>query len=145
MKRRLIMMILPACLALMVGAGSALADVTGQIDANIPFQFHIGNTTLPAGKYIFHMMNGTDLMIMTVRSADDKYAQEFMVRPSLASTVPNHSFVEFKRYGHEEFLKRLFEAGAPTGAAVDESSREESRQMKRGVKGISHTQPAHKE
>jgi len=138
-------MILPACLALMLGTGTAMADITGQIDADIPFQFHIGNTTLPAGKYIFHMMNGSDLMIMTVRSADNKFGQEFLVRTALAPTIPKHSEIIFKRYGHEEFLRRFFQGGAQTGAAVDESSREESRLQKKGVKGLTHSQPVHKE
>jgi hypothetical protein len=140
--RRLMIMTMPVCLALMLGAQIAMADITGQVDANIPFSFHIGNTTLPAGKYVFRMMNGSDLMIMTVRSADNKYAQEFLVRPSLAPTVPSHSELIFKRYGHEEFLKKIFETGAQTGVAVDESSRAESRLQKKGTKGVTHSQSA---
>lgn len=143
--RRLMVMTLPACLALMLGAGTAMADITGQIDANIPFQFHIGNTTLPAGKYIFHMLNGSDLMVMTVSSADNRIGQEFLVRTALAPKIPQHAGLEFNRYGHEEFLRRIFEAGAQTGAAVDESSREKSRLQKKGMHPYTHSQPAQKE
>jgi len=124
---------------LILCAGTAKADITGQVDANIPFQFHVGNTTLPAGKYVFRMMNGTDLMVMTVTSEDNKIAEEFLVRTALATKTPQHSELTFKRYGHEEFLRRIFQGGAQTGAAVDEPSREELRLQKKGVHPIIHS------
>lgn len=137
--RRLITIVLPSCLALVLCAGAAKADITGQIEVNIPFQFHVANTTLPGGKYVFRMMGGTDLTVMTVTSADGKTAEEFLVGAASATKTPQHTELIFHRYGHEEFLREIFQGGAQTGAAVEEPAREELRLQKKGVHPFVHS------
>ena len=137
--RRLITITLPSCLALILCAGMAKAEITGEIDADIPFQFHVANTTLPAGNYVFRMISGTDMRAMTVTGEDGKTAVEFLVGASIAEKRPPHSVLVFKRYGHEEFLGKIFEGGSETGVEVAEPAREELRLQKKGMHPVVHS------
>ncbi len=137
--RRLIAMVLPSCLALIFCAGTTKADITGQIYATIPFQFHVANTTLPAGKYVLRMLGGSDLSIMTITSADNKITEEFFVRQAFATKKPQRSELVFSRYGQEEFLRRIFGEDSQNGEAVDETAREELRLQKKGVHPFVHS------
>lgn len=33
------------------------AQIVGDMEANIPFQFHAGNSKLPPGKYVIHVLD----------------------------------------------------------------------------------------
>jgi hypothetical protein len=60
-----------ACVfALTMYASKADAQIVGDMEANIPFQFHAGNTKLPPGKYVVHALEDSDLTMMEISSAD---------------------------------------------------------------------------
>src|SRR5882757_6162344 len=62
--------------ALMVCPSKAPAQIIGNLEVNIPFQFHAGNAKLPPGKYIIHMLDNSDLTIMEISSAVPKSTYE---------------------------------------------------------------------
>ena len=37
------------------------AQTVGALEANIPFAFHAGNTKLPPGKYVIHVLDDSNL------------------------------------------------------------------------------------
>jgi hypothetical protein len=45
------------------------AQLVGSMEADIPFQFHAGDTKLPAGKYVIRMLDDSDLTIMEIQQA----------------------------------------------------------------------------
>ena len=45
----------------------AQAQITGDLEADIPFQFHVGNVKLPPGKYTIHVLDDSDLTMMEIR------------------------------------------------------------------------------
>ena len=49
--RQLLSSLALSALTLTIFAGKAHAQIVGNLDADIPFQFHVGNTVLPAGSY----------------------------------------------------------------------------------------------
>jgi hypothetical protein len=116
------------------------AQITNQIQANISHPFVIGNTTLPPGQYDFRMLPGSDLTVMTVRSADNKIGEEFLVRTSQDTTTPQHSELVFNRYGDKEFLSKIYEGGSRIGVAVVEPSRQELRLQKQGQQPVEHAE-----
>ena len=60
-----------ACVfALTMYPTKADAQIVGDMEANIPFQFHAGNTKLPPGKYVVHVLEGSDLTMMEISNAD---------------------------------------------------------------------------
>jgi hypothetical protein len=101
--------------------GKAQAQVVGNLEADIPFQFYAGNTELPPGKYIIHVLDDSDLMTMEISSADGKMSALFDVRDAEAKSAPAGNELIFNKYGNRYFLAKLFDDSNPTGSAVIES------------------------
>ena len=97
------------------------AQIVGDMEANIPFQFHVGNTKLPPGKYVIHVLDDSDLTMMEISSADGSTSALFQVRPAEASSAPAKSELIFNKYGNRYFLAQLFDEGNPSGSTVIES------------------------
>jgi hypothetical protein len=111
-----------ACVfALTLYPTKADAQIVGDVEANIPFQFHVGNTKLPPGKYVIHVLEDSDLTMMEISSADGSTSALFQVRPAEASSTPAKSELIFNKYGNRYFLAQLFDEGNPSGSTVIES------------------------
>jgi hypothetical protein len=113
-------------LALTIGASKANAQITDDLEVNIPFQFHAGDTKLPAGEYRIHMLENSDLAIMEIVSADGSTTALFQVRESEANSAPAKNELIFNKYGNRYFLAKLFEEGNDTGSQVAESRYEKA-------------------
>jgi hypothetical protein len=107
-----------------------------RITADIPFEFSLGDKTLPAGKYSFGRIrqNSDD----TVLSVDDMRGHWKAIRASssvqtLSST--NKAQIVFQRYGNEYFLSQVWAAGASTGRQFMKSRRERELQRDLAAKG----------
>lgn len=129
---------------LVLAAPTVHAQITAQIDANLHHSFIVGNTTLPPGRYVFHMLSQSDLQIMTVSSAAGGASAEFLVRTSDDSHTPRHSELVFNRYGTKEFLTHIYQAGSKVGVTIDDASREEGRLKKQGQNPTPHTEEQEK-
>jgi hypothetical protein len=117
--------------ALTIFAGNAHAQIVGDLDADIPFQFHVGNKELPAGKYRIHMVNNSDLTAMEIISADDSTSALFRVQETDANSAPTKSELIFNKYGNRYFLAELFDEGNPSGSELIESAYE--KQISKGA------------
>lgn len=126
--------------ALCVSARISQAQITEDIVANISHSFIVNNTTLPPGKYTFHMIHQTEETVMRVSSADGRKVTDFMVRDSIDDHLPMHSELVFNRYGNKEFLTRLYEAGTKTGAAVINISKDETDLTAHGQAATTHSE-----
>jgi hypothetical protein len=125
---------------LILVAPAAHAIIEGHIDADITHPFIVANTTLPAGHYVFRMLPGSDLQLMTIASKDGNTSVEVMVRPSVDSHTPQHTDLVFNRYGKKEILKDIYESGQKTGVAIADASHEEAQLQKQGDKPFQHTE-----
>lgn len=125
---------------LTMGAQLSSAQIVNAVKANLAHRFTVGNATLPPGQYTFRVMQGTDMMVMTVTSADGNTSDEFLVREATTPNTPKHTELVFNRYGTHEFLTKIFEKGSKIGEAVVEPSREELRLQKQGQHPIEHVE-----
>ncbi|MBV8073234.1 MAG: hypothetical protein JO270_25275 [Acidobacteriaceae bacterium] len=125
-------------------AHSANAQITDQVEATIPHSFVVGTKTLPPGKYVFQMQQGSSGGVMTVTSADGKDSDMFTVRESQARSVPAHTELVFRRYGDQEFLTKIYEGGNRLGVAVAGQSKMEKELVAQGQKATEHTETAGK-
>jgi hypothetical protein len=139
--RRHKIIVFSAFLALLSSAPILKAQIRSSIEATIHHKFTIVNTTLPPGKYVFRMMSGTDMTVMTVTSENGNTAVEFLVNQSYSPTVPQHSELVFNRYDHREILEKIYQGGSRLGVAVAEPSRAELREQEKGVHPVTHTEP----
>jgi hypothetical protein len=124
-------------LALTIGASKAKAQITDTLEVNIPFQFHAGDTKLPAGEYRIHMLENSDLAVMEIVSADGSTSALFEVRESEANSAPAKNELIFNKYGNRYFLAKLYEEGNASGSQVAES-RYEKAISKEGVAAQEH-------
>jgi hypothetical protein len=120
----------------------AQAQIIGEMEANIPFQFHAGNVRLPAGRYFIHVLDNTDLTVMEISSADGTTTALFDVQVAQANSAPAKSELIFNKYGNRYFLAKVFEEGNQSGSEVPES-RYEKRVGKAALEAQEHV-PAHR-
>jgi hypothetical protein len=110
--------------AAMIYPNPAHAQLVGTMEADIPFQFHAGDTKLPAGKYVIRMLDDSDLTIMEISRPDGSVAALFQVHSAEANSTPRKSELIFNKYGNRYFLNKLFDEGEPSGSQVVESNYE---------------------
>ncbi len=107
--------------ALTIYPSKAHAQIVGDLEVNIPFQFHAGNAKLPAGQYRIHVLDDSDLSVMEISSSDGSTSALFQVQATDANSAPAKSELIFNKYGNRYFLAKLFDEGNPSGSQVVES------------------------
>jgi len=128
--------------ALTTYSSKAEAQIVGNLEVDIPFQFHAGNSQLPPGKYIIHALDNSDLTIMEISSADGKMSALFDVREAEANSAPARNELVFNKYGNRYFLAKLFDESNRDGSAVVES-RYEKRIDKATAQAQEHVPARH--
>jgi hypothetical protein len=109
---------------LTIGASKANAQIVDGLTANIPFEFHVGDTTFSAGDYRIHMLDDSNLTVMEISRLDGSDATMFQVQQADAKSVPTESELIFNKYGNEYFLAELFEGGEQSGSQLPKSRHE---------------------
>jgi hypothetical protein len=129
-------------LALVITPAKSHAQITGNIEANIPFQFHVGDAKLPAGKYLIRMLDDSDLTVMEISSVDGSISALFDVEAIQTSSVPAKTELIFNKYGNSYHLARLFDGGNADGSRVV-ASRYEKRVSKETAATEEHVVASH--
>jgi hypothetical protein len=142
-RQHLLSLFIALAFALTIYPSKAQAQIVGNLEVNIPFQFHAGNTQLPPGKYVIHMLDDSDLTVMEISSADDSASALFEVQAAEANSAPAQSELIFNKYGNRYFLAKLFDEGNPSGSKVLES-RYEKRISKAGTATQEHVSAHHR-
>jgi hypothetical protein len=141
--RNLLSLFAALAFTLSLSPTKAHAQIIGDLEANIPFQFHAGDAKLPAGKYIIHHVDNGDLLMMEITSVDGSTSALFDVHDAEANSTPTKSELIFNKYGNRYFLAKLFDEGNPNGSTVDES-RYEKRVSEAAVEAQAHVPALHR-
>ena len=123
---QLLSLFIALIVVLTIHPDKAQAQIIGNLEVNIPFQFHAGNAKLPPGKYVIHTLDQSDLTVMEISSADGSTSAVFEVQTAEANSAPGKSEVTFNKYGDHYFLAKLFDEGNPSGSRAVESRYEKS-------------------
>jgi hypothetical protein len=99
-------------LAAMAGSGLQ-AQVL--LEANVPFEFRMGEVNFPAGDYEFKC-SGHLLAVHQERG--DRSTAMSLTLPVSRMKAPETGVVEFKRYGDTYFLAKIWSPNSPDGAAL---------------------------
>jgi hypothetical protein len=118
--------------ALTIHPVKAHAQIIGELEVNIPFQFYAGNAKLPAGKYVLHMLDNSNLTVMEISNADGSTSALFEVQDAESNSVPPKNELIFNKYGNRYFLTKIFDEGNPDGSRVPESSYEKRVSQRTG-------------
>jgi hypothetical protein len=132
---KLLLLFIAFIFALALHTEKAQAQIIGRLEADIPFQFNVSNTELPAGKYFIRVLDDSNLTMMEISSADGSTTTLFNVLSAEANATPDKSELTFNKYGDRYFLATMFEEGNPDGSQVVES-----RDEKKMAKGAGESQ-----
>jgi hypothetical protein len=104
----------------------AHAQVTSPIRGNIPFDFQVGNTVLPAGTYVVSRLSTSNPQgVLTLRGLHQKQGKTIMFSTDLtqANSGQNTKLV-FHRYGSTYFLSQVWQGFGQIGNALYPSKTE---------------------
>ena len=105
---------------------SAKAQTNGRMAliANIPFQFSIGNKSLPAGEYtVQSISDDSSYVVLRIQSRDGK-TSAMLLTSTVKGKAPARSRLVFHRYGDRYYLRQVWVGGDSTGLEARKSRAE---------------------
>jgi hypothetical protein len=118
MSRRLPVAMVLGSLVLM-GTGRAYAQGVESVRAKIPFDFRVGQATLPAGEYRLSYDPAEAQGVLAVQSADGRKDAFVMTEPvDVKHGTPKTNRLVFEREGTSYVLSEVFTADSSLGLEV---------------------------
>ena len=109
-------------LGLLLATASAYAQ-TGVMKANVPFNFIVDKTDVPAGQYLIQGV-GTTGTAMAIESSDRSLVKLVLPIACESSQAQEKSKLVFHRYGDQYFLAQIWTEGDNRGSELPKSQRE---------------------
>jgi len=130
MKRHLSIPMAIIILAGVLTAGAQAQTSSAQkVIATIPFEFNVGETRLPAGKYTITVANPTsDRKILQIRNANGR-SSAMVVTTNVLGNAADDTKVVFHRYGDRYFFAQAQIAGDATSLAAIKSKAERAEKQ----------------
>ena len=109
-------------LGLLLATASASAQ-TAPLKANIPFNFIVNKTTLPAGEYTLQRL-GSSQTIMLIQNTESQITKVVLPNACASQHPSERTKLVFRRYGDRYFLAQIWTAGANRGRELPKSKLE---------------------
>jgi hypothetical protein len=126
MKKKLYMVVTIMALLAVAGLSSANAQTQSsvQLKANIPFEFNVGNQTMPAGEYTVRCTNpSSDMKVLQLRSSDGH--ESVLVRTSsVIGKLQDGARLVFYRYDDQYFFAQAWLPSDSIGMQAPKSRKE---------------------
>ncbi len=106
-------------LVLMAGLAPVYAQSSANARFQIPFEFVVGNLTLPAGDYRVEYVAQTSTM--TIANANGKLTTMVLSNPISGNSIPSKCKMVFNRYGAKYFLSQMWISNNDRGRAITRS------------------------
>ena len=116
------MLMLIVAVALATAVVSANAQSSSKVISNIPFEFVVGDKTLPAGEYSVRPATASGNALM-IQGADNGKVAIRMTGPTAQRKNNTHARLVFHRYGANYFLAEVWN-GESTGFQLLKSKQE---------------------
>lgn len=106
----------------LITAAGALAQGGGVMKVDIPFDFHVGGTVLPAGRYDVHpqQMPG----VLFIRSVTGKTGVMILTIAAESGKNRDSAGLAFNRYDNAYFLSRVWTSGSSVGGEIPKTKLE---------------------
>jgi hypothetical protein len=119
-------------------ATSAFAQTDGQTVIDIPFNFNVGQKTLPAGKYIIQPNKRDSMSVWVVKNRETNESALIITNNVDANEVPQATKVVFNRYDDLYFLSQFWTAGSIRGREIPVSKQERGLEKTLAAKKQEH-------
>ncbi len=107
------------------------AGLSGRVNANIPFDFTVGNKEFKAGRYsVDRLFASSTSDTLIIRSADNSEAANFNVN-KVNGKGSSQARLVFRRYGNQYFLGQIFDGQSSEGYGLLKSKAEREVAKKR--------------
>ena len=113
-------------LLLLFTFSSAFGQSYRQTIIHIPFNFTVGEKTMPAGKYVIEQNRKDSDLVWVIRHEDNVGNALVLTRPVRANETVEETKLVFHQYDDLYFLAEFWTPGSNTGRAIQTSSREKS-------------------
>lgn len=129
-------------IALLVLMGSMAVAAAAQgngrkyLVANIPFQFNVGDATLPAGEYTVAQINpASDQVVLQIRAID---GSRTAIVPMISKTRKTNAGagLVFNRYGNKYFFAQAWVDGESEGLSTLRSRTERATKTELSALGV---------
>jgi hypothetical protein len=118
MKKKLFYLLLGAIL---IGGGlKGEAQMSEQVNATIPFQFHAGGKQLPAGKYTIRSISTADGSLMQIESVDGHCSALFETEQSDINSTDKSNELVFHQVGGDYILSEIVDGDKGIGAEISD-------------------------
>ena len=119
---------------LFTNAAHAQTSSQQRVIAQIPFAFTAGKTSLPAGKYIFTVVNpASDRKVLQIRSVDGR-ASAMILTNTVKGIVTENAKLVFERYDERYVFTHAQMAGEATSFEALWSSSERKQMIAKAAK-----------
>jgi hypothetical protein len=113
---------------------SAVVSANGQsraIRGNVPFEFIVGDKSLPAGEYMVKSMTSGGEVI-SIADSDAQRSTLRLTNNLVSKGKPPSARLIFHRYGNQNFLAEVW-SGEATGKQLKKSSQERALEREQGA------------
>ncbi len=135
----------PRAFVVALGVGvAALAGVRPtaalptRMDVHVPFAFHVGQASLPAGEYFIEPYSAMNPSVLLIRSIDGRHAAFILARPG-ESPLPTKDELIFERSASQVTLQavsftggKTVVVGQPAAATAEASAKSAGTPSNRG-------------
>ena len=118
-------------LLLTVSSVSVFGQSDRQTVVNIPFNFIVGDKSLPAGQYVIQRNKRDSDTVWTITTKDSGVTRKlFLTVPVRSNDTQQDTKLVFSRYEDYYFLTAFWTAGDNTGRELQRSDREKNLDQK---------------
>jgi hypothetical protein len=103
-------------------SGAMAQGQPGDVLANVPFSFLVGNHQMPPGRYLVTKAGNGFLRILDIK---DAHYQLFMAVNGVQSSAPQTPKLVFHRYGDSYFLAEVWNGNGNLGRQLPRSKGEQ--------------------
>ena len=133
MKKQAYMIVATLVLTTVAGLSSTKAQISSNpaMVANIPFEFSVGDKTLPAGEYTVRCINSNSATkVLQIRSTTGS-ASALVMTDSVIGKIKDNSQLVFHRYGNEYVFAQAWMPADSVGMQAPKSRRVKDHELAR--------------
>jgi len=129
--------------ALMIGTLASTQSASAEsrevlATLTIPFAFHMGDQTMPAGWYRVDLVSSHLVQL----HGPDHVLSSVVMNSAIKTHAPDHGTIVFDRYGDSYFLRQIWTAGNTNGLEYRQTRAEKNSLLAKDRKSRSSTQLA---
>lgn len=130
MRKQALMSVATVALFGLLSAGASAQAPNNTMKFHVPFDFTVGQQTLPAGEYVVSFLGrDSNLPAVLIKSGDGRHARMLQMTPVEAARARRSATLVFNRYGSRHFLAQVWTPAERAGLKVRGSSGERRLQV----------------